>query len=218
MRMKRFALMGVLASTGFVLSGCEMDLNKEPPWQVNEIGNNVIYHNGESGEMFVVDDGHLREVDRISLSDLESMKLQTKALPDRSLNLDVTTAYHGETLKLRVEVSPADNRTVGQMLDAEQAKADGEPIPEPEPDYSSVARLIDILEGGDEELSDLSLNFVNKEGISLFTMKLSELDAVRLYGRGGQEVQGLSLSGERRLSAPIYRDISSVDAPWWSKG
>jgi len=194
MRFRHLMLAGAMVSASLGLAGCNDQGPQEYPWQITKEGNDVLLHNGQTGDVFAFVDGTLMEIDKVRQSELGTHSMETWAMPDQSVHLDVTTVYREGRVMVKVVAKPD---------------------PEAE-DFAAITELETVYDGEHEALKDLVIELRDTHGMTLASMDLSDFSVTRNQGLSGG-VEQLTFRDNERMAPTTYELIDSANVLWYNR-
>lgn len=204
-RNKWFASAAIVGLT-VTMSGC-LDQTSTPTqhvWKMHDVDGRPTLLNQETGDYYVLKDGHLLEIPRMTQSDLGQKQLKISNLINLPLNVDAQMKFSDGDLKMLVSVNP-------EM--SEQNPMLNEPTEE---GLAAVQKLEAILKGDDEDYSMVALSLRDSLGINVTNVKLSQGDVQYMVNSDGN-TSGLVFNVSERIEPHEYAAIASIDYYWNTK-
>lgn len=202
---KWFASAAIVGLT-VTMSGC-LDQTSTPSdhvWQIHDVDGRPTLLNQKTGDYYVLEDGHMIEIPRMTQADLGQKQLKISNLINLPMNVDTQLKFSDGKLKMLVSVKP---QTSDQNPMLEEPTEGG---------LAAVQKLEAILKGDDEDYSMVALSLRDSLGINVTNVKLSQSD-VQYMVNGEGKTNGLVFNVSERIEPHEYAAIASIDYYWNTK-
>lgn len=205
MTLKKLVLSASIVGLAASMSGC-LDQNASQPagvWKMHDVDGRPTLLNQESGDFYVLKDGHLIEIPKIPQKDLSGKTLKVENFLNLPITVEAEIKFLNGDLKALVTVDPASYSQNENATVTEEEQA-------------ALKKLEAIIKGKDEDYASVTLTFNDDIGVRLGEFELKQRNAQYVLDEKGEPIQ-MAFDVSEHMDFHEYASVENLNYFWSRK-